>query len=211
MDFLLKYKWLLPSLIFSVTLTIVRILYTGHSLYFWMNWNLLLAIVPLYASYKASTTQKRSHRWLLGFIWLLFFPNSIYMVTDLFHLSPTYTIPLWYDLLLLFSMALNGIVLGLLSLNNIEKTISSVFKKKVMHFTIFLLLFLCGYGIYLGRYERWNSWDIITQPYLLFNSMVHHIIHPFRNLEVWAISFTFSIWMYLLYQYINKFKQYIHG
>lgn len=211
MNFFEKYKWLLPSLAFSIALTLVRIAYTGYSLYFWMNWNLFLAIIPLYISYKARTTNKRSHRWLLGVLWLLFFPNAIYMVTDLFHLSPTQDIPLWYDLLLLFSMALNGIILGMLSLNNIEQAISTMLKKKVMHITTFSLLFLCGYGIYLGRYERWNSWDIVTQPHLLLSSIVQHVIHPFNNLEVWAISFSFSIWMYLLYQYMNRLKQYIHS
>lgn len=211
MSFFNKYKWLIPSLTFSIVLIILRVAYTGYSTFAWMIWNLFLAIVPLYVSHHATRVEKRMNRWLLGIVWLLFFPNSIYMVTDLFHLSAREPVPMWYDLLLLFSTAVNGVIVGLISLNNMEQAMSTMLKKRLLHLSTFGILFLCGYGIYLGRYERWNSWDIVTQPFSLLSSVGYHIIHPFRNIEVWAISLFFGVWLYLLYQYINRFKQYVQN
>lgn len=198
------YRWLIPSLLFSICLTIVRVMYTGQKFFLWMNWNLFLAIMPLVISHYVKYTKNYRYKWILGVLWLLFFPNSIYIVTDLFHLKQRPDAPLWFDLILLFSTALNGVVLGLLSLSNIEQAITSKFRKRLLHVSTFCLLFLCGYGIYLGRYGRWNSWDILAQPYSLINNICYHLLHPLRNKEVWSLSFLFAIWLYLMYQYFNK-------
>lgn len=202
--FIQKYKWLAPSLIFSCLLITGRVVYTGHFTFLFLLWNLFLAAVPLYLGNKLQTVPNKYIGWLYAALWLLFFPNAMYIVTDLFHLKQRNDIPLWYDLLTLLSSALNGIIMGFLSLRKVEKWMLGFISRKHLSAIIFSLLLLCGYGIYLGRYERWNSWDIVAQPTSLLYHMGHHIIHPFRNIDIWILSTAFAIWMYLLYSYFPK-------
>lgn len=198
-----KYKWLLPLTCFSTLLVVCRVLFTSSLMYSFLVWNIFLAAVPLYLSVKALNAEKKSSLIVYSMLWLLFFPNSMYIVTDLFHLGKKPQVPLWYDLLLIFSSATNGIIYGFLSLSNMEKILNRFSSARVRNLVIFTVMILCGYGIYLGRFERWNSWDVITQPYDLTYSVVSHITHPFKNSDAWLISFCFGMWMYLLYKYVR--------
>lgn len=201
-----KYKWLLPLTGFSVLLIVARVLYTSEFMFSFLLWNIILALVPLFMSVKALNADTSIKRLVFSCLWLLFFPNSMYIITDLFHLKQRDEIPLWYDLILLFSSAMNGLIYGLLSLSNMEKIIARLNNNILRNLLVFCIMLLCGYGIYLGRFERWNSWDIITQPYSLADSIVSHIRHPFANRDVWMLSFSFGIWMYLLYRYGKTIK-----
>lgn len=201
-----KHSWLLPLLSFSIVLILFRIVYTSTFTFVFLIWNLFLAIVPLYFSEKALVSNKRSYRLGYSLLWLLFFPNSMYIITDLFHLAHRPYIPIWYDLILLFSCAMSGIVLGFLSLSNIEKTFSGSMSKAANSAVIFCIMCLCGYGIYLGRYDRWNSWDIVSRPYYLLRDIAVDIANPIANKEVWALTVCFGIWMYMLYRYTKKIK-----
>ncbi len=208
MNFINKYRWMLPLLSFSIALILIRVTFTGRSMFIFLIWNLFLATVPLYFSYVTLTTQVRFKQWIFGLLWLLFFPNTVYIVTDLFHLKERMEIPIWYDLLILYTSALMGLVMGVLSLRNIEKLFARYSQRKRDQF-IFVVSALCGYGIYLGRFERWNSWDIVFQPYYLVYNIVHDVLHPFVNIDVWMLSLCFGIWVYLLYKYLSKAKQLI--
>jgi uncharacterized membrane protein len=203
MDFVRAYKWLWPSLAFTVLLIIGRVVYTFQFTFLFLIWNLFLAILPLWFSHKLETALGRK-AWAYAGLWLLFFPNAMYIVTDLFHLRQREEIPMWYDLLLLLSAALNGVIMGFHSLHTIERWLSGFIRRRYISVVVFQLLYLCGYGIYLGRYERWNSWDIISNPFSLLLSMMRHVIHPFRNMDIWTLSTAFAIWMYLLYRYLPK-------
>ena len=79
--------------------------------------------------------------------------------------------PLYYDLVLLFMAAWNGLLMGLYSLRNIEQLLLkrfSVLKVKLITVSLFVL---CGFGIYLGRYDRYNSWHLVTQPFDLMEGI----------------------------------------
>lgn len=196
----------MPLTIFNTLLIIGRIAYCGKLMFAFLIWNTFLAVVPLYFSVKAINAQKKAPIIGYSILWLLFFPNAMYIITDLFHLTERPGIPLWYDLLLLFSCATNGLILGLLSLRNMDKILSRYLPERSKQLLILMCMILCGYGIYLGRFERWNSWDVITQPYFLISSIAHDIIHPVRNKNVWALSTGFGIWLYLLYRYAQKIR-----
>lgn len=204
MNFIQSNKWLLPSLIFSSVLIITRVACTGSLCFLFLLWNLFLAAIPLYMAGKLEYASSKTIGWAYAALWLLFFPNAMYIVTDLFHLKEQDDMPLWYDLLLLMSAALNGVIMGFISLFHVEKWMNGFMKKKYIPVVIFALLLLCGYGIYLGRYERWNSWDIVAQPFALLLNIKHHVTHPLRNRDTWAVSVSFGVWMYLLYRFMRR-------
>ena len=77
-------------------------------------------------------------------------------------------------------------------------------KKHYILPVVFIFLCLSGYGIYLGRYLRWNSWDVVAAPFSLMADVSNHVIHPFRNREVWLLSLLFGSWMFVLYRYIKR-------
>lgn len=205
-EFIKSYRWLLPSLGFSVAMVALRIMYTGHIRFVFLIWNLFLAVVPLFAASRLERAGTKPKGWLLAALWLLFFPNSMYIVTDLFHLHEGQEMPLWFDLLLLLSAALNGVIMGFLSLSIVERWMSGFLSKNALSMTTFLLLLLCGYGIYLGRYERWNSWDVLSQPLPLLSGIFHQVVHPIRNRDIWVLSASFALWMYLLYKLVPRLR-----
>ena len=114
-------KKIIIPLTFSLTLLFVRIILTGHLTYAFLAWNLFLAWIPFMISQKLSTEKNRWKILLLFSTWLLFLPNAPYIITDFLHLRQRPPVPYWYDILLMFSAALNGLLLGLASLLIVEK------------------------------------------------------------------------------------------
>lgn len=205
MSFVNKYKWLQPGLLFTFALLLGRIVYAQRLTFIFIPWNLFLAALPLYFAFKLQSSGARGIKaWVLIALWLLFFPNSMYIVTDLFHLRQHGNVPLWYDLLILVSAAITGIIMGFASLRQVERFLMAKVSVRYMRWIVLFIFMLCGYGIYIGRYLRWNSWDIVTQPFALLSDMLYHIAHPLRSIECWMLTILFGIWMYLLYSYFSK-------
>ena len=192
---------------FTGALLMLRVIRTHELTFVFIPWNLFLALTPLYFSHMITQTKDRVVAWGFFLTWLLFFPNAMYIVTDLFHLHERAFVPEWYDLLILFSAAINGMIIGLVSLHNVEGFLRKTLPTRYLPVFIFLMFLLCGYGIYLGRYLRWNSWDIFTQPWLLLLDIGHDIRHPFTHNQSWMVSCLFATWLYILYLYFRKFKQ----
>ncbi|MEO5561885.1 MAG: DUF1361 domain-containing protein, partial [Chitinophagaceae bacterium] len=69
---------------------------------------------------------------------------------------------------------------------------------------ILVVMWLNAFGIYVGRYLRYNSWDIITQPFSLFGEMLEIVIHPFQNKMEWGMITAWGIFMALFYITIKK-------
>ncbi|NJO88137.1 MAG: DUF1361 domain-containing protein [Chloroflexia bacterium] len=156
-----EIKFLAFTSIFCFTFSAFRLIYTGSKLFFFLNWNLFLAFIPwifssLLIIYPSLQQRKILAFWVL-IIWLLFFPNAPYILTDLFHLKRNLVMPIWFDLLLILSFAWVGLMYGFISLWNIEKVLHRFIKKRWVTFISTSLLFVGSFGIYLGRYLRWNS------------------------------------------------------
>jgi len=128
-------------------------------------------------------------------MWLLFFPNAPYLVTDLFHFSEREGCPVWFDLILVSSASWNGIMIATISLLRVEEFLRKCFNHKKVLLLLLFFIVLCGYGVYLGRFPRFNSWDIITNPTGLAYYITNSLIHPHRNISVWAFTATFS-WLF---------------
>jgi uncharacterized membrane protein len=129
----------------------------------------------------------------------------MYIITDLFHLEDELGVPKWLDLLLLFSAAFNGLFMGLMSLKNIENLLASYLPGKTKILFSAVIFLLCGYGIYLGRYERWNSWDLFTHPISLAKDIALDFLYPIHHRHVWTITIYFGGWLMIVHQYLSKF------
>jgi len=191
------------SLLFSGLLIIGRTLHTGSLTFAFLTWNLFLAYIPYaitnWLQYK-SGLKLRSFKGTAVFIgWLLFIPNSFYILTDLFHLGSGDGAPLWYDLALILSCAWNGLLLGLVSVRQMEKFLQASFDRTNEWVFIFPVMFLNALGVYIGRYLRFNSWDVITNPFGLIADMYFMITHPIRNVNGWAMIICFSLFLSIIY------------
>ena len=198
--------------VFSFLLSIIRWIVTDSPLFLFLNWNLFLAFVPWCIStvMVINGINKNISVALLIASWLLFFPNAPYILTDLFHLqyrSNNRTI--WFDLIEILSFAWAGLLFGLLSLMDIEYLLLLKFKTKITSFIIITFLFMSGFGIYLGRFLRWNSWDIISNPIGLFNDIAERFIHPIHHPRTWGMTILMGILLNFIYHSIkmmNKIK-----
>lgn len=205
-SFIKTYHWLLPSLLFTILLLLIRVCFTSSPTFLFLIWNLFLAGIPLLLSHfiRKWKSRKAFSYWLCAGGWLLFFPNALYITTDLFHLYERPPVPRWFDLLLLLSAVANGALYGFVSLANMEEMLRRLVGRRAILPTVFSLLVLCGFGIYLGRYLRYNSWDIATNPMALGLDVAAHIRHPFRYVEAWALSGAFGAWSLLLYRAFRR-------
>ena len=201
-------KWLLLSCLFSLMLEAARIIITGSYLFIFMPWNLFLAFVPYFIS---SQLEKRpgwiENKWkfvVVIAVWLLFLPNSFYIITDLFHLEFQEGSSRWFDLTLIFSFAWNGLLLGILSIRQIEKIFRYCFQYKNEFLFLLPVMWLNAWGIYIGRFMRFNSWDVIANPFELFADIGYMLVHPFRNWYPWSMIMVFAIFMTIIYMSVKR-------
>jgi uncharacterized membrane protein len=189
---------------FATGLLCYRITKTENLTYIFLGWNLFLAFIPYWiSSYLRRSQQLRLLHLPLLFAWLLFLPNSPYIVTDLFHFKQRPGIPLWYDLILVCSFALIGLALLYRSILDILYLAKQSLKTVRVNYILPFLFLLIAFGLYLGRYLRFNSWDVASHPFRLARS-------SFRSLVSWeAISFSvvFAAFMWLLYQTLVNFNK----
>jgi uncharacterized membrane protein len=140
----------------------------GHHYYAFMLWNLFLAAIPLGLSLGLRRINSLALALPVLAVWLLFFPNAPYVLTDLLHLNETHSpVPKWLDLLMLLSFALVSLWFGFQSMHIVQHW----FARKFSHATAWCVtvgtLGLSGFGVYLGRFDRWNSWDLVHRPFAL--------------------------------------------
>lgn len=200
-----KMLGLTSSLCF--VLLVCRIYFSSSFYYGFLLWNLFLAWIPLLLSHAIVKQNFLSNPkiiiYLLFAAWLLFFPNAPYILTDLFHLRKTQNIPLWYDLVLIISFAWNGLMLGFVSLLEIQKFLNEKYAPQISWLIVIVVLVLSGFGIYLGRYERWNSWDILTNPVSLSLNIIDSVVNPFAHPKTIGVTVLFSA--FLIINYLTLF------
>lgn len=207
-------SYLLLLSAFCITMLIVRMFYTASFTYRFMGFNLFLAWIPYIFSRLIIRIPKGKYillKYGLLFLWLLFFPNAAYMVTDIFHLPEFPTVPMWFDLIMLLSFAWCGLLLGLYSLQKINKRFFSNRSKAANMLFIFSIFFLGGIGIYLGRYQRWNSWDLLTNPALLYDEFITLLSNNIAALNMFSLALLFAAFLTLLYMKFFSFKSNINS
>jgi uncharacterized membrane protein len=207
-------QWLIISCAFSCMLVAARALVTGEQTFLFLIWNLFLAFVPYAISEWLSTRirlmESRVTLGLILFVWLVFIPNSFYILTDLFHLYDRHDAPRWFDLLLIFSFAWNGLLLGLLSVRRVETILQAVSGRSFSLLIVFAVMWLNAFGVYIGRYLRFNTWDVISKPFSLFSELLDIIVHPVHNRMNWGMIFIYAVFMTVLYVTIKKMASQFH-
>jgi uncharacterized membrane protein len=184
---------------FTLSLILYRAIHFEEYSYIFLAGNMFLAWIPLFISLFLSPSQKWWAQCLVFFGWLIFFPNSFYLITDLTHLMERPPVPYWFDIILVFSAVLNGILMGYVSFIRIEQYLLQKFNKSRTTAILIACLFLCSFGIYIGRFLRWNSWDVLTNPLPLASEIGYRIIHPFENIRTWGVTLVLTLFFSVFY------------
>lgn len=188
----------------SVGLFLVGVFFYGTTRFWFLNWNLFLAWLPLLFAWLLIRFLKQG-RWLswqgilLSFLWLGFLPNSFYIISDLVHLQlATVSTALYYTVLIL-SFGLTGILLGYTSLYLLQKEFSRRIGPRNAALVSAFVLLLCSFAIYLGRYLRWNTWDVLINPAGILFDVSDRIINPSAHELTFRITLLFFILLGSLY------------
>lgn len=159
-----------------VALVVARIAWTGNLRYSFLVWNLFLAWLPLMFALLAREHYRDGKRpgWrfcTLSAAWLLFFPNAPYICTDVIHLTNRYFNHFWVDLAVVLSCAFTGLVLGFVSLYLMQSVVTRMLGRVAGWAFVAMAAGLCSFGIFLGRFLRFNSWDVIAKPAKLYQGI----------------------------------------
>ena len=205
-----RNAFVLLSLTFTFLLVLLRSTWSGKLTFAFLPWNLFLAWVPFLLSSRLNPKRPLHDARNLTFLglWLLFFPNAPYLITDLLHFDPQPPVPAWFDILLLFSAAWTGLWLGLLSLARVERFLLAQWSEMRVGMVMPCLLFLSGYGVYLGRVLRWNSWDLFTSPFSILRDTAMRIRHPFHHMDTWVVTLVMGGILCLVHYGVKQVHEY---
>ncbi|TSE08906.1 MULTISPECIES: DUF1361 domain-containing protein [Aquimarina] len=201
-------KGFITAVTFSFVLLLTRIIKTDSSFYLFLVWNLFLACIPYGITILISLGKTNRFVFWLGFIiWLLFLPNSPYILTDLQHIRLSTLQSVWFDVLLILSFAINGLIIGFASLWMMQTLLREKFSKTTTNIITYLILLLCGFGIYLGRVLRWNSWDVLQDPTGILSDVLKRIIFPSQHINTWAFTIGFGGFLIITYRCIQYYQE----
>lgn len=203
------YQALLLLLAFDIAIIGFRMVYVQSMVFGFLIWNLILAMIPLGFIVLGEMAEKKKMRiglWVSLALAVLFLPNSPYIVTDLFHLKWANQVPLWFDTLLVFSFAITGLIMFYISLIKMEKIFKRQIKSIIRPLMIPAIIFLSAFGVYLGRFVRFNSWDIITQPTTLLYEMTDRVINPFGHPETWSVTIAYGAFFLVGYYFVRHLR-----
>ena len=175
---------LVAASIFCIATVAYRHHHTGDGFYDFLVWNLVLAWVPLALAFAAYATARRGGglaTWIFGTLWLLFFPNAPYLLTDFIHLHESSTTPLWYDALMLAAFAWTGLLLGFASLYLMQMIWQRFAGPAASWLGVVASLAVASFGVYLGRFLRFNSWDALIRPRRIAHVIATELDNPFSH------------------------------
>lgn len=193
----------------SSVLLLIRMLVSGTARLGFLQWNLFLAWLPLIFAFLfyRRVKARKDFTWqnsLLGFLWIAFLPNSFYIITDLIHLQSSGEVGLLYDTAMITSFVLNGLFLGYISMYLIDKVLRKFIEQKVVFTLMQFVLLLCAFAIYLGRYLRWNTWDIVFNPAGLLFDVSDRIINPGTHVHTFVVTGVYFVLLSSTYLVLHR-------
>jgi len=169
----------------ALGLLAVRIDRVGKPAFVFLTWNLFLAWIPFLLSLCVAAVHGRGGPrpllWVLGAGWLLFLPNAPYILTDFIHLGRVDGAPLWFDAALIGTFAAAGLTLGLGSVLVVHHVVEARAGRFIGWVVAVASLMLSAIGIYLGRFPRFNSWDVVSDPHGLVPVVLRRLADPLGN------------------------------
>lgn len=220
--FVRTHKFLSRNLFYPIALSTFlvfgyyagRVILSREIIFRFVPWNLFLAWLPYISSMLMDVIHQIKPRWwwaqiIPGGLWLLFLPNAFYIMTDFIHLTQQQSIPIWYDAGLLAITAWTGIFLAIVSLHTVQSIVQSYLGTWVSWAFSLIVIGLSGYGVYLGRFLRWNSWDVLSDPLGIAYDSLDPLINPLTNADKigFMIMYT-SLFLvtYLTYAWLRPFN-----
>lgn len=188
----------------AVGLVMTRIVVRRDIHYSYLIWNLFLAWMPLLLALLACEAQRtgRERTWTFrgtALAWLLFFPNAPYIFTDVFHLQFSGYHHYWVDFSLILICAVIGQVLGFVSLYLMQSLVRRRWGQVSGWLFVAFVTALSGFGVYLGRFLRFNTWDVITRPLKLYHGVTNWATHPTSSAMSLSFPILFAIFLLLTY------------
>jgi uncharacterized membrane protein len=201
---------LLSASVICAALIGLRMVYSQSIQYWFLLWNLTLAWIPFLIA-GVAYFMARERRAVLtalvvpaALVWLVFFPNAPYILTDFLHLgSMGDAVPGWYDVLMLFWFAWTGLLLGVVSLYLMQEIVARSSGHLIGWTFVVAAAGLGSFGIYLGRFLRWNSWDILRRPRPLAAEIYGTVTDPAAQPQV--LSFTALFALLFLFVYVAMY------
>lgn len=185
---------LLFASVLATALVVVRWIYSGQPAFVFLIWNLFLAWLPLLMALTAAALRRFPVlSWVIGAAWLLFLPNAPYLLTDLGHLGRWGDAPYWYDLVLLLVFALTGLLLGFVSLKIMHQLVQNRLGALAGWLFAIVALSLSSLGVYIGRFLRWNSWDILLQPHHILADLLALLHQPWVHRQAYVFSMALAV------------------
>ena len=167
---------------FGVSLVAFRYAWSGQAGYGNLVWNLVLAWVPFVLALLVYDRVRRGSRGLgvvvSAALWLVFLPNAPYLVTDFVLLREIDGMPVWFDVALLTTFAWTGLLLGFASVYLVQVAAVRLYGTAAGWLAALGALGLSGLGVYLGRYLRLNSWDLLVQPSSVAGEVLERLASP---------------------------------
>jgi uncharacterized membrane protein len=204
---LMIFFLLAGATIVSVAIWRLRSEHTGTVHYAFLIWNLFLAWIPFIIAYFTYTLTL-NRRWIYvvipiaAFFWMIFFPNAPYILTDFEHLAGQWRdLPVWYDVMMLLWFAFTGLLLGMVSLFLMQEIVRREFGRWVGWGFVAVVTGLSSAGIYMGRFLRWNSWDLLAHP----ASIALYTFERAQNPSLESIAFTGLFATFFLFLYITLY------
>ena len=188
-------------------LFVVRVFSSDGIRYWFLLWNLLLAWVPLGLAYLLHKNLKK-FRWQhwsnigLTFLWLGFLPNSFYLISDLIHLHDSGEVGYLFDVVMFMVLILAGMCSGYISMLIVHHNLLKRWRHKISHGIIALTILATSFAIYLGRSLRWNTWDVLVNPFGILFDISERFVRPSTSDELLGITILFFMLIGSMYMVI---------
>ena len=186
----------------AVLMLASRLFVTGSTRLGFLIWNMMLAWIPLAAALWFVPTGRSRRPFIsavLLIIWLLFLPNTFYILSDFIHSRALGDINILFDVVMLFLYSCIGFGIGIMSLGIIHSWLRRALSNFLSTSLIYVSILLCSFAMYLGRFLRWNSWDIVVNPLGLLVDISDRVVAPLDHPKTLSTTFVFFIFISLVY------------
>ena len=175
---------------------LIATLRNHDSQYLFLLFNLMLAWAPLLFIIILRRILIK-HPWiswqgiLVSFLWLAFLPNSFYLFSDLMHLQNFHSVDVLFDIVMILMFAINGLIVGMISLYWFHKELIKRLGNNKSIFIVAGVILSASFAIYLGRYLRWNSWDVLLNPLTLLFDISNPVFEPKTQTQAFSTTLAF--------------------